>query len=215
MLEVHAAFKREFSLLPALVRSVSPGNQQRAHIVADHIHFLMTILHEHHTSEDEFLWPKLLDRGSAEVIETAHLMESHHATLAKILEDLGLELDVWHDSVATRRGPALTAILNRMTPALIEHMTLEESRALPVIEQHVSADEWQQLVEAVRGRLSNDNLPLILGMVMYESFATSPPPDESFEAQALRTYGSYCMRVHGTATPRLSSALAPALSESQ
>ena len=202
MRDVHSAFKREFSLLPTLVRNVSPADQARANIVAEHIHFLMAILHEHHSGEDEFLWPKLLDRGSTDVIETAHLMESHHATLATILEDLDSALRAWNGSGATQHAPTLTTVLGRIIPTLAEHMSLEESQALPMVERYVTAEEWQKLVASVHARLTDENLTLILGMVIYESFANSPPPPTgSFEEQALRAYGSYCLRIHGTPTP--------------
>jgi hemerythrin-like domain-containing protein len=202
MLEVHAMFRREFALLPALVRDISPGCRARTNIVADHIHLLITILHEHHLTEDEFLWPRLLDRGSAQAAEIAQLMESQHASLAKLMDNLDSELRAWLSSAAGDHGLALAEILDRMIPALSDHMSLEESRAMPMVERYVTAGEWQRMVDAVQARLSDDNLTLVLGMVMYEGLANSPPqPDSSFEELALRVYGSYSMWVHGTATP--------------
>src|ERR1700710_3114974 len=86
MLEVHAMFRREFAPVPALIAGVPPDDQERTDVVADHIQFLCTVLHEHHTLEDEFLWPKLKNRGAEEVAAISLLMESQHAGMARVLE---------------------------------------------------------------------------------------------------------------------------------
>jgi len=60
---VHAVFRREFALLPGLVRAVAAGDVERAGIVADHAELLTVLLHEHHSAEDAMLWPRLLALG--------------------------------------------------------------------------------------------------------------------------------------------------------
>jgi hemerythrin-like domain-containing protein len=205
MLPVHAMFRREFSLLPALVREVASGNEYRTNVISDHIRLLIAVLHEHHLAEDEFLWPKLLDRGSAQAVEVASVMQSQHASLAKLLDDLDAQRRAWH-SAAVQHGVALADILERLMPTLFEHMSLEETQGLPLVARYVTAGEWQRMVDAVRDRLSQDNLTLVLGMVMYESVANSATlPNSSFEETALRVYGSYSTLVHGTPTPARSS----------
>jgi len=49
---VHSGFRRELHNATGLVRGVNPGDRKRAEVVADHIDFVMTAIHFHHTAED-------------------------------------------------------------------------------------------------------------------------------------------------------------------
>ncbi|MEU7358046.1 MULTISPECIES: hemerythrin domain-containing protein [Streptomyces] len=68
----HAALRREFRLLPQLVRDVVPGDATRAAVVGAHADLVCRVLHTHHEGEDALLWPKLLDRGGEELVRRAH-----------------------------------------------------------------------------------------------------------------------------------------------
>ncbi|MEV6868746.1 hypothetical protein AB0M44_48230 [Streptosporangium subroseum] len=51
MYMVHTVFRWEFALLPALVRGVTAGDEERSQIIADHIGLLNSVLHHHHHGE--------------------------------------------------------------------------------------------------------------------------------------------------------------------
>ena len=55
----HAALRREFRLLPDVIRSVAPGDTRRAEVVGAHAALMCRVLHAHHEGEDRLLWPKL------------------------------------------------------------------------------------------------------------------------------------------------------------
>lgn len=59
---VHRVFRREFGLLPLMVRGVADGDARRADRVARHAREMTEVLHHHHHREDEPLWPRLLQR---------------------------------------------------------------------------------------------------------------------------------------------------------
>ena len=86
MVVAHRAFRREFRLLPELVRRVAPGDTARATVLAGHGRMLLTGLHLHHNSEDLLLWPKLLERcpPDAELIER---MEQYLAHLSALRDE--------------------------------------------------------------------------------------------------------------------------------
>jgi Hemerythrin HHE cation binding domain len=77
MVVVHRVFRREFRLLPQLVRGVAPGNTARATVVAGHARRCLTGLHLHHSGEDDLLWPKLLERAAPETA-LIERMEAQH-----------------------------------------------------------------------------------------------------------------------------------------
>jgi len=58
MYTVHAMFRREFALLPGLVRSVPPKDADRAQVVAGHIELVNLMLHRSST------WRKAITRAS-------------------------------------------------------------------------------------------------------------------------------------------------------
>ena len=49
MYTVHRVFRREFGLLPTLVRGVAAGDTARAAVLADHGRRILTGLHYHHS----------------------------------------------------------------------------------------------------------------------------------------------------------------------
>ena len=203
MHKVHTMFRREFGLLPALVRNVTAGDEARSRIVADHIEFLSMILETHHQSEDESLWPKVLDRGTHEVAPVVHLMKSHHEGIGELLAEVHMELRVWLDSAATARGEALGDTVDRLAALLKEHMGLEEERILPIVGKYVTAAEWEEMVQKGAVKLRREDIPLIAGMVMYEGGPEVGPPEAHLALRDLapKAFASYSKRVHGTATP--------------
>lgn len=62
MLVVHTAFRREFRLLPGLVRATPVGDAKHAARVAAHLDLITNFLHHHHTGEDTLLWPRRLPK---------------------------------------------------------------------------------------------------------------------------------------------------------
>ena len=203
MYVVHAAFRREFALLPALVRGVAAGEADRARIVADHIELLVEFLHEHHSGEDAVLWPRLLARAPKEVDPVIHLVESHHENIEALSGQVEVLLKTWGDGAAGADREELATVLERLTVALYEHMGLEEKLILPLAERHIFASEWEQRVAAGAATLPPERVPLLLGMVMYEGGADTLPPDlvAALGEVAPRAYAAYAERVHGTATP--------------
>jgi hemerythrin-like domain-containing protein len=203
MYVVHAAFRREFALLPALVRGVAAGEADRARIVADHIELLVEFLHEHHSGEDAVLWPRLLARAPKEVDPVIHLVESHHENIEALSGQVEVLLKTWGDGAAGADREELATVLERLTVALYEHMGLEEKLILPLAERHIFASEWQQMVAEGAATLPPERVPVLLGMVMYEGGADTLPPDvvAALGEVAPQAYAAYAERVHGTATP--------------
>jgi hemerythrin-like domain-containing protein len=198
MLEVHAMFRQQFLAVPALIAAVAPNDRERTDVMATHIQFLCGFLHEHHTLEDEFLWPTLKTRGAEEAAEISLLMEEHHSGIARLLDRLDNELRAWRGSASSQHAAAVAQTIGQLLPLLLDHMSLEESRALPVIERHIFADEWEQMAEAGRRHFSPDDLALAVGMITCAKLGSAPEaPLSPFEQQALQAYMSYAGQVHG------------------
>jgi hemerythrin-like domain-containing protein len=210
MYAVHTFFRREFGLMPALVRGVTARDKERSQIVADHLELLNTVLHHHHRAEDKHLWPRLLDRGSKDVASLVHVMEGHHESVETMIAEVDGATRSWRSSAASQSGEALADALDRMISLLNDHMGMEEEFILPIVEKYITAAEWDLMVQEGAAETPRENIPLIFGMVMYEGDPAvvhrilSQMPTEVravMKEQASQAFASHAQRVHGTATP--------------
>src|SRR3984893_12273631 len=145
MLVVHDMFRREFALMPGLVRGVAAGDRDRARIIGDHIGGATSALHIHHVLEDDNVWPSLLDRCGESVAPLVELMEGQHHQIARLIPQVDEALSVWRDSPTVESRQGLIDILDRLIPALKEHLSTEEDRVVPLMEHHITAAEWNEV----------------------------------------------------------------------
>ena len=168
MVVAHRAFRREFRLLPPLVRAVAPGDTARAAVLAGHGRMLLTGLHLHHTSEDLLLWPKLLERcpPDAGLIER---MEAQHERVHAALEQLGPALDRWEAEARPAVSEEVAAGFDALRTALLEHLDDEEREILPLAARHITQAEWNELGEHGVAETPKKQLPILFGAVAEEA----------------------------------------------
>lgn len=208
MYAAHMLLRREFRLLPDLIRAVRAGDTKRSEVVGAHAALVGEILHLHHEGEDLFLWPLLLERAGQEAAAIVPTMEEHHHTIGQAHEEAMNLLPSWR---ATARGAEqLAGVIEQLTGSLVEHLALEEKEILPLTEKYVTASEWRRLGEHGLDKTPKKKLPLIFGMVMYEGdpavikevLAGAPLPARLLmPAIGPRIYAGHARRVHGTSTP--------------
>jgi hemerythrin-like domain-containing protein len=210
MYAVHTLFRREFSLIPDLVRGVSAGDKSRTAVVADHVDFVVRALGVHHSDEDKFVWPILRARGTEMVASIVDLMERQHAAIHQGLLHVVDALGSWRESASARARDALADDVTEVLPTLKEHLADEEARAVPLIEQYVTAAEYGLIVPEVVAAIGQERLPLFFGMMMYESAPTvidqivsqMPPQIQGgIRDAAVKAYATYADKLYGTDKP--------------
>jgi hemerythrin-like domain-containing protein len=208
MYMAHIMFRREFSLIPGLVRGTPEGDQKRARNVAYHIDLLSRFLHAHHEGEDTILWPKLLERCPQEAAAIVPVMVTHHEALESLLTQTDELLAGWRSTA--RGGTELASVFDRLHAILDEHMALEENEVLPLAEKYVTQAEWTGLGEHGVSVLKGKELPLAFGLAMYEGdpdviksvLKEAPPLARLIVPRiATRMFAAHSKRVHGTPTP--------------
>ncbi|WP_431946731.1 hemerythrin domain-containing protein [Actinacidiphila sp. bgisy167] len=207
MLMAHSALRREFRLLPDLVRSVAPGDSRRTRVVGAHAELMCRILRTHHKGEDRVLWPKLVERAGVDAEFIMPMMEQQHAVDVRYTEVVGL-LAQWRST--GQGGEDLAHALERLLTALLRHLTLKEKEVLPLAAQYITAAEWRLVSQLGMRNTPRNDMPLIFGMAMYEGdpevvksvLATFPLPVQMIvPVVARRRYASYARQVHGTTWP--------------
>ena len=210
MVVAHSSFRRELGLSPAAVRSVPDGDVRRAAVVGDHVTLFLSLLHHHHTIEDELLWAALLERVPHELAPLVHLMENQHEVVAGLMSRAGDAVTRWRATASTADGEALAAVLAQLCTALFEHLAAEETHLLPIMARHLSADEWAVFTEQGMSSIPKRLMALGFGMMLYEG----DPEVIAIELQHLpaplrrllpplgrAAFRRYARRIHGTPTP--------------
>jgi hemerythrin-like domain-containing protein len=175
MYVVHRVFRRESALLPRLVRDVRPGDADRARVVAAHFRDYALGLHHHHTAEDELIWPLLLARVDLEA-ELVLRMEMQHSRVAYGLAEVEKLLPAWEQAPDPATGAAIAVALDEHRDALVEHLTDEEDHLLVLIEEHLTAAEYERLNQHFQEHTPKDKLLFFLGALLEEA-----TPEETAE----------------------------------
>lgn len=204
----HTALRREFRLLPDVIRSVAPGDTRRAEVVGAHAALMCRVLDTHHEGEDKLLWPKLRERAGVDAEVLVPTMEQQHAAIERLLTEVTALLGPWRSGA--RGGERLAGVFERLLTVLLRHLALEEKEILPLAAKHVSAAEWRELRRYGTEHTPKKDLPLVLGMAMYEGdpevaravLATLPLPLRTIvPVLGPRRYAAHARQVHGTVRP--------------
>jgi len=206
----HSIFRGEFRRAPGMVRNVADGDAQRAGLVAEHLQFLLEGLTDHHTAEDDLLWPRLHERAHADLEPIIGVMERQHAEIHRTAETLSGQVASWAADPTSAHRDALADTCDSAYALLEEHLGAEERDILPVAARAISQAEWDEIGERAMGALPKDKRMLILGTIRYwapreQSAAVAsdiPRPVRPFvAAMADRAFRKEAVAVHGTARP--------------
>jgi hemerythrin-like domain-containing protein len=130
---VHTMMRREFNLLPDLVRGADRNDAKRRALIGAHALLVCQILRTHHEGEDLVLWPLLLERAEAEATEIVAVMGEQHQAIAAVHDEAVHRLG---DCCRFGRdGEGFATVLDDLVRLLTEHTALEEKSALPLAEK--------------------------------------------------------------------------------
>ena len=169
MVLVHRVFRREFRMLPALIRAAE--SRERAEILGEHLHHLTGALHHHHTHEDEWLWPRLLSRVGLDE-DLVHRMEAQHAHLAVLLDRIDTLGPRWRATADPALRDDLADAVAGVSAGLDEHLAEEENSILPLVSEHVTQAEWDDFNAQAQKKLPKNALALFfVGAILEEADA--------------------------------------------
>ena len=152
MYMAHHAFRRDLARFAVAARQTPVEEIEVWRALAVRWEQFGSILHHHHTTEDDVLWPQLLDivdaRGDAEGRATLEAMEAEHSVIDPMLAACaaGFAAMAQAPDAATRDRLAATTETARDT--LSDHMGHEEREALPLVQEQLSAEGWQRVEKA-------------------------------------------------------------------
>jgi iron-sulfur cluster repair protein YtfE (RIC family) len=210
MFAAHTMFRREFGLMPGLVRAAAAGDKQRSALVADHVAMVTGVLNHHHAGEDAYVWPRLRERCPADCAALVGVMEDQHHAIHTGLLQVAQAAEAWRDSASAEARHALAGAIDRLLPVMNEHLALEEERVVPLIEKYVTQAEYARVAQEQGAEVPPDKLPAVFGMFMYEAepaaidLAVSEMPAEVqpvIRDLAPKAYAAYAEELYGTPAP--------------
>lgn len=165
MVVTHRIFRREFPLMPDLVRAVADGDADRAGVLANHARLVLDLVHVHHDAEEQFIWDVLPSRApeGAEIVGT---MLSQHNEIAELTDVIRNGLEAWEKAPTADTGEAVANAIEAFTKALVDHATLEEGEPLPLIAAHLSPEEWGAFVAYASTAMPEETRGTVMGMLL-------------------------------------------------
>ncbi|GAB2463024.1 hypothetical protein GCM10027265_10350 [Jatrophihabitans fulvus] len=205
MIIIHRVFRREFALLPALVRAVAAGDTARADRLAGHLDLVLGVLEHHHAGEDLLLWPKLRERAP-EHSALFDEMDGDHVEIHGVIERVQALSAQWRESAAADDRDELAHEIEDLLAPLAFHLDREEAEILPLVDALLTPQEWGELGERALSSLAPQDAMIVLAQ-MHESSAEDewsgfvvhlpPPVQEAFVLHALPAYPAYTAAVRG------------------
>ncbi|HXZ82795.1 MAG TPA: hemerythrin domain-containing protein [Acidimicrobiales bacterium] len=183
MYSVHEGFRRGLRDAPGQVASVRDGETERALRFADYLGELLWLLHVHHSSEDELLYPLLVERAP-EHRELFSRMDAQHLAITPSLEAAQYAAKRFGITGSVADGRALADACESLLETLDVHLSQEEEEVLPIAARVISPAEWGALPAHALSQYSGTRVWLPFGLateampadLLEEMRSQLPPP---------------------------------------
>jgi hemerythrin-like domain-containing protein len=162
---VHRTFRNAYDESARLVRSNPTPSPARVTFLADHIDFGVGMLHHHHESEDQLLYPVLIERVPEQAAHTEQV-EHEHQLVAGAIDAVSTACAAWRRQPSAETGEALAAALVGLNDTLQGHLDDEERDIVPLAAITLTQAEWDALGEHSRAQIPRDRMPIAFGMLL-------------------------------------------------
>lgn len=162
---VHETFRRAYEEAAGLVRAATAPSPGRVTFLADHIDFGLTMLHNHHSGEDELLYPLLEQRVPDHAARTAQIDHEHEVVRGNI-DAAKVTCSTWRASPSPETAEALASSLDELNAALVPHLDNEEREVVPLAAVTVTQKEWDALGKHGVASIPGNMRLIAFGMIL-------------------------------------------------
>ena len=137
---MHSALRRDFVRVRLLLGTPEAAEPRRRTALAEHVLWLMKVLHDHHSGEDDGLYPLVVRRNpaSAELVEQ---MDADHGTITPAMDRLS-EAARQHLADPDSPDELMIRAIDDLTDVLLPHLEREERVMMPVVSESITVAEW-------------------------------------------------------------------------
>ncbi len=147
MYVMHHAFRRDLDLFSAAVRNTPPDERETWGLLGERWELFAEVLHEHHTIEDDGVWPELEQVGSVEVAATLAAMAAEHGEIDPLLEGCAAGFRRLARQPDEDARAALAVRVCAARESLRRHLAHEETEAIAIIQRLLTPEDWQRIEE--------------------------------------------------------------------
>ena len=148
MYMAHHAFRRDLARFAVAARQTPVEDVEVWRALAIRWEQFGSVLHHHHTTEDDVLWPQLLEIADAEGRATLEAMEAEHSVIDPMLAACAAGFATMAQTPDAATRARLAAATETARDTLSDHMGHEEREALPLVQELLSAEGWQKVEKA-------------------------------------------------------------------
>ena len=137
---IHAALRRDLERIALLVERPDDLADERLRAIGEHAGWLMGLLHDHHTTEDERLFPQMR-ANNADIGPLLDAMLAEHAAIAAAvttLEEAGRRAEAGEEGAAEGLGEAVLGLRRVLDP----HLEHEERSLGPLVPDSMTEEQW-------------------------------------------------------------------------
>jgi len=202
---IHRVIRSGYVELADLVTDVAPDDLSRVEAVADHVEFTLAGLLAHHTTEDDLIWPRLIERAAPQA-RLIRRMETQHQVIHTAVDHVKSELAGWSAAPSAQAATNLASALNEVIAGLDEHLGEEERDVVPLLAQHITLEEFEEFGQAAFAKFTPKQRFIAMGQLLEVAtpaeaaamFATLPVPVKMiWSLFGKRSYRNYIRRVRG------------------
>ncbi|MEU9886187.1 hemerythrin domain-containing protein [Sphaerisporangium sp. NPDC051011] len=140
---IHDALRRDLERTRrALTERPCPEDGRRV-AIAGHVRWMMRFLHDHHSGEDQGLWP-MLRRKAPDAAPLLDSMEEDHAGIAGAMAVVEAAAQRYAGSGSDEVRIDLLEALTTLDDVLLPHLRREEQEAMPVAAAALTTAEWRR-----------------------------------------------------------------------
>jgi hypothetical protein len=207
---LHQIVRRELRLLAELATWAPPGETERTAILARHSELIGRILLHHHTVERDAVWPALLRAVSGgragDVRAALDAWTDHCARIDHMLRDASTSARQWQVAGTAPARDSFAMACLALADAVEAQTAEEEADLLPLLGEHLEADDWAAIARSSHCRLSGREQLFVLGLALEDSCAgdrarllsgLSPSARVAWRVQGRRNYRAAVVKLRG------------------
>jgi hypothetical protein len=167
-LVLHRLVRRELRLLAELSAWARADDPERTRVLTRHADLLGRLLLHHHATEKELVWPALL-RAAPSARPRVERWIVGVARLDDRLRDLSTAARQWAVAASAKARDTFALACLDLADAVDAQTAEEETVLLPLLGQHLDADDWAAIARSSHCRLSGRDQLLVLGLALEDA----------------------------------------------
>lgn len=145
MYVVHHAFRRDLDAFVPAVRNTPASDRRTWQRLAARWELFAQVLYEHHTTEEDLIWPELGRLAPPEDLATLEVMAAEHTEIDLLLASCGAGFRRLAQRADEDARAALVVRVTAVRASLRRHLAHQESDAIAVIQRVLTAEDWARI----------------------------------------------------------------------